>query len=167
MDDVRLALRRLRTRPATTLASIATLACAIGAAAVTWSALSAVLINPLPIADPDRLIVVGQRYEGARQAANVSTGFIYPKFHQIRESGVFEQTVAQWGYPHSLLVKVNDMPVRANVGFATHDFFDVLGIRPALGREFLADDDVRGAARRRWPCSRIAAGAARSAPIHP
>jgi predicted permease len=145
MDDVRLALRRLRKRLATTLASVATLACAIGAAAVTWSALSAVLIDPLPIADPDRLIIVGQRYEGTRQPANVSTSFVYPKFHQIRESGVFEQAVAQWGYPHLLLVKADDMPMRANAAFATHDFFDVLGIRPALGREFLPHDDVRGA----------------------
>jgi hypothetical protein len=86
MDDVRLAFRWLRTRPATTLASIATLACAIGAAAVTWSALSAVLINPLPIADPARLIVVGSRYEGGREAASVSTGFDYPKFHQIAKA---------------------------------------------------------------------------------
>jgi hypothetical protein len=62
--------------------------------AVTWSALAAVLINPLPIADPDRLIVVG-RYEGTRQAASVSTGFDYPKFHQIRASGAFEQTASR------------------------------------------------------------------------
>ncbi len=59
MDELRLALRRLLKRPASTLASIATLAAAIGAAAVTWSALSAVLINPLPVRDADNLLVLG------------------------------------------------------------------------------------------------------------
>ena len=145
MDELRLAVRRLLKRPASTLASIATLACAIGAAAVTWSALSAVLINPLPVHDPGRLYVVANERLG-RSGPIVSTGFVYPKFQQVREAGVFEQTVGQWGSPHLLLVNARDVPARAEVSFVTHDFFDVLGVRIPLGREFTADDDRRGAA---------------------
>ena len=37
------------------------------------------------------------------------------------------------------------MPTQASVGFVTHDFFDVLGVQPSLGRDFIADDDSRGA----------------------
>ena len=144
MDELRLALRRLLKRPASTLASIATLACAIGAAAVTWSALSAVLINPLPIKDPPTLFVVANERTG-RSGPIVSTGFRYPKYHEVREAGVFEQTVGQWGSPHLLLVSARDLPARALVNFVTHDYFDVLGVRVPLGREFSAEDDRRGA----------------------
>jgi putative ABC transport system permease protein len=144
MDELRLALRRLLKRPASTLASIATLACAIGAAAVTWSALSAVLIHPLPIKDPDTLFVVANERPG-RTGPIVSTGFLYPKYQQIRDSGVFAQTAAYWG-SHLLLVSVGDLPTRTDVGFVTHDFYDVLGVRAVLGREFVEADDRRGAA---------------------
>ena len=145
MDELRLALRRLLKRPASTLASVATLACAIGAAAVTWSALSAVLINPLPVKDADTLYVVANERQ-ARSGPIVSTGFLYPKYHEVRDAGVFEQTVGQWGSPHLLLVHARDLPARALVNFVTHDYFDVLGVRVPLGREFSAEDDRRGAA---------------------
>ncbi len=144
MDELRLAWRRLIKRPASTLASLATLACAIGAAAVTWSALSAVLINPLPVQDPQTLFVVANERQG-RTGPFVSTGFLYPKYHQVHESGAFEQTVGQWDGTHLLLVNVGDMPVRTDVSFVTHDYFDVVGVRVPLGREFAAEDDRRGA----------------------
>ena len=102
MDELRLALRRLLKRPASTLASVAALAAAIGASAVTWSALSAVLINPLPVRDADNLLVVGTQVQ-RRTGPAVVTTFLYPKFHQVRESGVFDQTVAQWGSTFLLL----------------------------------------------------------------
>lgn len=145
MDELRLAFRRLTQRPASTLASIATLACAIGAAAVTWSVLSAVLINPLPVRDPESLVVLAGE-SPSRRGPFVRTGFLYPRYHLIRESGVFEQTVAQWSGTHLLLVNTGEMPVRTDVSFVTHDYFDVLGTATVLGREFVGDDDRRGAA---------------------
>ena len=59
MDELRLAFRRLWKRPASTLASMATLAGALAAAAVTWSILSALFHTPLPVRDPGTLVVVG------------------------------------------------------------------------------------------------------------
>lgn len=144
MDDLRLALRRLLKRPASTLASIGTLAAAIGAAAVTWSALSAVLVNPLPVRDADNLLIVGTQIQ-RRTGPAVVTTFLYPKYHQARESGVFEQTTAQWGSSFLLLVNSGNGTARTDVSFATHDFFELLGVQPALGREFAPGDDVRGA----------------------
>jgi predicted permease len=145
MDELRLAIRRLSKRPASTLASIATLSCAIGAAAVTWSVLSSVLINPLPVKEPERLVVVATESPG-RRGPIVRTGFVYPHYQQIRDSGPFESTVAQWSGTHLLLVDLGDMPVRTDVAFVTHDYFDVLGVSTVLGRGFAAEDDRRGAA---------------------
>jgi predicted permease len=144
VDELRLALRRLLKRPASTLASIATLACAIGAAAVTWSALSAVLINPLPVRDADHLLVVGTQVQ-RRTGPGVVTTHLYPKYQQIKETGAFEQVTAQWGSTFLLLVNAGDAPARVDVGFAMHDFFDVLGVGVVLGRGFSPEDDRRGA----------------------
>ena len=55
MDECRLAVRRLAKRPGASLVSLVTLALSIGAAAATWSLMSAVLLNPVPALDPDRL----------------------------------------------------------------------------------------------------------------
>src|SRR3989441_11865458 len=58
MDELKLAVRRLTKRPGAALASIVTLACAIGAAAATFSLLSAVLLHPLPVRRAARLLTV-------------------------------------------------------------------------------------------------------------
>ena len=55
MDEIKLAIRRLAKRPGPALASIVTLAGAIGSAAATWSLLSALLLHPLPVRDPGSL----------------------------------------------------------------------------------------------------------------
>jgi hypothetical protein len=54
-QDTRLAIRRLRKDAGTTIASVAALGFAIGAAVATWSLISAVLLKPLPVAEPERL----------------------------------------------------------------------------------------------------------------
>jgi putative ABC transport system permease protein len=54
LDDIRLSIRRLRKDAGSTIASLAALACASGAAVATWSLLSAVLLKPLPVEAPER-----------------------------------------------------------------------------------------------------------------
>src|SRR6476660_2109761 len=142
-DEFRLASRRLVTRPAATLAGVATLAFSIGAAIATWSLLSAVLLRPLPVTEPDRLVAMSSlRTQGAGAGVR-SVGFIYPVLGTIRESGTFAQTAAQWTPPSRLLVSNEGFRY---VGFATHDFLDVLGVKTQLGRGFSAEEDRRGAA---------------------
>ena len=65
LDELRFAVRRLRKDLGSTIASVAALACGIGAAVATWSLLSAVLLNPLPVVEPERLFEVsGPRPSG-------------------------------------------------------------------------------------------------------
>ena len=143
MSEIRLAIRRLAKRPAATLAAIATLACAIGAAAATWSLLSAVLLRPLRVASPDRLVVVGERETSGRDAGTLQNSHIYPVYSRIRESGVFEDVAA--GGASSLLVGTGGRPTQQTVYFASHDFFRTLGVSLALGRTFSRNEDRRGA----------------------
>jgi putative ABC transport system permease protein len=146
MDEHRLALRRLRTRPGTALVSMVTLACSIGAAAATWSLVSAVLLEPLPVREPDRLMVVGRRVTTGPQAGSMRTGHTYPFFPQLRDGGIFERTIAEWAPPLQLLASTGSLPIQTRFAFVSHDYFDVLGVPVPLGRTFTADDDRRGAA---------------------
>src|SRR5687767_12898687 len=86
VDDLRFAIRRLRKDAGTSIAAVAALAFAIGAAVATWSLLSAVLLKPLPVLESERLFQVG-----ASPPPNVATQWVppkgYPSFESVRDSG--------------------------------------------------------------------------------
>jgi predicted permease len=145
MDEARLALRRLTKHPAATLASIATLACAIGAAAATWSLVDRALIRPLPVADPARVMIVGIQVTDGPRAGTLQDGFIYPIYPIVRDSGIFEAVVAEWA-AQQMPVDTAGVPAPAGVAFASARYFDMLGIPIAIGRGFSQHDDRRGAA---------------------
>ena len=145
MDEVRLALRRVTKRPGAALASIVTLGAAIGAAAATMSLLSAVLLRPLPVAEPDRLAVVGQREAGGRYAGLVRDNQIYPLFPLLRDSGIFEDVAAGGSWGLRVNANANALPQNTRVYFATANFFDLLGVHISVGRGFRSEEDRRGA----------------------
>ena len=142
MDEIRRAFRRLTKRPGATVASVVTLACAVGATAATWSLVSAVLISPLPVEDPERLFLVSLRSETSR-GGRTSDSHTYRKYPAVRDAGVFDG-LAAGGSPMPLMVATGGAPRTTEVFFASHDYFDTLGVRTAIGRGFSADEDVRG-----------------------
>ena len=92
LEDFRLAIRRLRKDAGTTIASVAALACAIGAAVATWSLLSAVLVKPIPVVEPERLFQV--ETPPPPNFVGAALGFSYPEFESIRDSSAFEGVAA-------------------------------------------------------------------------
>jgi putative ABC transport system permease protein len=146
LADMRLALRRLLKHPAATFTSIVTLSFAIGAAGATWSILNAVLLRPLPVADPATLVMVGVTDQRADASPGPRTSFLYPVHAHIRERAAFEQTAAMWA-PAVLLPVGSGSPAEmAPVSFVSGSFFDVAGVPVPIGRGFRVDDDRRGAA---------------------
>ena len=147
MDEIRLAVRRLRKRPSTTLASIITLALAIAAAAATWSIITAVLLKPLQVPDPERLVLVDVTYTGQAGVPGGSrstTSHWYPSYEAVRDSGIFGRIAAGGTYP--LMIGANGAPPAVTpVYFATANFFDVLGVPVLHGRGFQPADDREGA----------------------
>lgn len=141
--DVRYALRMWRRQPGLTLVAIVSLALGIGAAAATWTLLSAVLLHPLPVEAPERLVVVGYTYPSGGMTRPPSTQLIYREYSMIRETGVFDGFAAggSWQMP----VAADGLPQPGVVYFASYDYFDTLGIRVPLGRGFAPGDDRRGA----------------------
>lgn len=141
MTDISLTVRRLAKHPASVIASVAALACAIGAAAVTWASLDAVLLNPLPVADPERLFIAGT----SEPNGPFQRGSLYPRLQRVRESGAFERTAAEWSSPLVIPGRIHGVETTVRAGFATHDYFETLGVSPARGRAFREDEDTRGA----------------------
>ena len=143
MDDVRYAVRRLRKQPLASLVSIATLACAIGAAAATWSLISSVMLHPLHVKEPERLVAVGFRRNATSPP---SSGFNYPNSRILLATRLMP--LAAWGSIGSntpLLVETNGEPRVRSVRFASPEFLDVIGLKPTLGRFITAEEDQPGA----------------------
>src|SRR4051812_47586013 len=112
MGELRLAIRRLVRRPAATIVSVLTLACAIGAAAATWSLLSSALLRPLPVRDADRLVVPAVQDSSGYFAGTAREGLTYTALARVRASGAFDGLAAEWSPPLLLLVTANATPLR-------------------------------------------------------
>jgi predicted permease len=145
MDEVRLAIRRLSQHPSPAIASIVTLAGAIGATAAAWSLLSALLLHPLAVRDPETLVLVGGSTNRSASAARQTTTFIYPLYPAIRDSGAFEEVAGAWLTPWPFTIEEQRTAGPAMTSFVSASFFRVLGVDMALGRPFTDEDDRRGA----------------------
>jgi predicted permease len=117
----RLALRALRRAPAFTLAAVFALALGIGGTTVVFSVVDALLLRPLPYADPDRLVVC-------------KPGPPWALYQQWRTSDVFEG-MAAYNERAANLSGAGE-PERIIVGRVTPGFFSVVGVSPTIGRPF-------------------------------
>ena len=134
--DVRYAARLLRRTPGFTAVALTTLALGIGANTAIFSVLNAVLLRPLPYASPEHLVMIGDRGpDGA--AGNVG----YNTFLDWRDrSHTFEEMalVRSW----SPTLSANGEPERIGGMRVSANFFHMLGVRPAVGRDFQVDEDT-------------------------
>ncbi len=140
-NDIRYGARMLAKAPAFTLVGVATLALGIGANTAIFSVVNRLLIQPLPLPDSERLVsVIGVNAQGRY------VYFSKPAFHDLAAAKSFEGAAAF--VPQSVNLTGRDEPTRVRGGFVSDTFFDVLQVKPALGRPFLAGkDDAEGAER--------------------
>jgi predicted permease len=135
--DVRHGARALRKDPGFTIVAVLTLALGIGANSTVFSWINATLLNPIPGASqPSRLVAVTR---------GRSSTFAYPDFLDLRSrSQSFSGLTATSLCPMSFTG--HEHPERVWGMLVTPNYFDVLGVQPALGRGFLPADDAPGAA---------------------
>jgi putative ABC transport system permease protein len=126
--DVSLAARSLRRAPLFTFVSLLTLALAISVNAVVFGAIEATLLKPLPFVQPQRLTFL---CPGASRCGQLDNGIIGA---YMRESKTLE-SVAAFQY-FSVTLLGHGLPEAMNVYVTSPDIFDVLGVRPQLGRFF-------------------------------
>jgi putative ABC transport system permease protein len=142
-SDIRFALRMLGKNPAFSSIAILTLALGIGANTAIFSVVDAVLLRPLPYSQPDRLVTVS---ESNRPYDLLTRNAVAPgNFLDWRDRNhVFEQ-IAAVQLPGFSLTGL-DRPERVLGAATSAGMLRLLGLRPALGREFEAADDHNGAA---------------------
>ena len=139
-QDVRYGARLLLRQRAVTSIAVLTLAIGIGANTALFSAVDAVLLRPLPYPDPDQLVMVWEKRPAEGVMDNVVAPADYLDWTHLNT--VFSAIAAQTTSTADL-TGVGE-PVRLFAGMVSPAFFDVLGIKPALGRTFRSDEAVPG-----------------------
>src|SRR4029079_13530169 len=139
MQDVRYAVRRLAASPLFALMAILIVGVGIAANTTVFSVVNAVLLRPLPFANPDRVVNV---YQDSDEGAPESSSF--PAYRAIAERReVFASAAAVF---NTTVTAETGSGVRPSfVEFATSSYFPVLGVSVSRGRWFSSAEDVAGA----------------------
>ncbi len=140
--DFRFALRRLVRQPALSVVVILTLALGIGASTAIFSVVDAVMIQPLPFGEPERIVRLRTSHESEGRIISVS----YPDYQDwAQENRVFDH-LAAFG-SRTVTLTGSGPAEQFTAGIVSAEYFRVLGVAPVLGRDFLlAEDDVAGEA---------------------
>src|SRR5499426_2810612 len=137
IQDVRYGLRTLRKSPGFTAVAALSLALGIGANTAIFSLVNAVLLRPLPVENPERLVSLNYASE---KGGDVSPTFSYLNYRDLRDrNNALDGLIAYRMAPISLSHDGNNE--RAWGYLATGNYFDVLGVKPALGRLLTPEDD--------------------------
>jgi putative ABC transport system permease protein len=142
--DVRYATRMLLKSPGFATAAVLTLGLGIGASTAMFSILNAVLLRPLPFAEPDRLVIGRATFPGTR-----TNPVSAPDYRDYRDSSDVFQTplAAIRGFPTQSTVTGASEPERLASTSVSRDLFSTLGVQPLIGRTFTAEEDQPGGAR--------------------
>jgi len=139
MNDLTFAFRMLARSPGFTAAAVLTLALGIGANTTIFTGVNAILLRPLPYPEPDRLVEIGEK---TRQEARANV-VAYPDFLDWQEQNKAFAEMAAYQLASFNLTGA-DEPERVAGLRITANFFRTLGVKPALGRDFLAEEDQPG-----------------------
>jgi predicted permease len=139
-QDLRFAIRTLRKNIGFTSVVVLTLAFGIGANTAIFTVVNGVILKPLPYTEPDRLVMLLEK-----QLSDGTLGTAAPaNFFDWREqSHSFEKMAAIDPYPDFILSGSGE-PQRLTGAAVSSDFFPLLGVHMALGRDFLSEEDRPG-----------------------
>lgn len=141
-QDFRYGLRQIRRAPTFAALVVLTLGIAIGANTAVFSVVNAVLLKPLPGAEPDRLSVIWTRYLPISGFDIEKFALSEPEALDIAEETRTLESVALFTTGTRTFTGEGAAPERVNVGFASAGYSETLGVPPAQGRWFDASEDV-------------------------
>ncbi|MBZ5500504.1 MAG: ABC transporter permease [Acidobacteriia bacterium] len=145
-EDIRYTLRTLRLNPGFATVAVLSLTLGIGANTAIFSLVDAIMLRMLPVTDPERLVFLSDP-ASAGVASGAETGvrslFTYQEFEHLRDHNqVFSGAFASESNPARINVRIAMGPVEEARGkLVSGAYFEVLGVRPALGRTFTAAED--------------------------
>jgi predicted permease len=140
IKDIRYGIRTLLKRPGPTLVALVTLALGIGVNTAIFSAVDSVLLRPLPLKDPERVVSIWE--QGLKVGINQNEVAPANFFDLRNQNQVFEGIGAHG--PQDINLTSDAEPERLNGELVTANVFAILGVEPALGRTFLQDEDRPG-----------------------
>jgi predicted permease len=137
LQDLRYAVRMLRSNPGFAAVAVLALALGIGANTSIFTVVNAVLIQPLPYPEPDNLVVL---WGNVVRTKVERRGTSYPDYADWRDQNGSFQAMAAVTDNGFLLTGV-DEPERVLGEFVSAPYFDLLGVRPSRGRTFRPEED--------------------------
>jgi putative ABC transport system permease protein len=147
LEDLKFALRQLRKSPGFTLTAVLTLALGIGANTAIFSLLDQALLRSLPVRDPKQLVVLEatpyKAWNGGTwtQGGDDEAYFSYPMYRDLRDQNkVFDGLIAMVQLQTGILWRNRSEVVRTEM--VSGNYFDMLGVKPAMGRLLVQADDV-------------------------
>jgi putative ABC transport system permease protein len=143
IQDIRYAVRTMLANPGFAVVAVLALALGIGPNSAIFSMVSAVLLRPLPIRDADRVVSLWETTAKIDLPLIVVSEANYLDWK--RQSRSFEKTGTAYALPeYGVNVVVGREPERIPAGKASAAFFDIIGMKPLLGREFTPEEDLPG-----------------------
>ena len=139
VQDIRFALRIMRKTPLITTIALVSLALGIGANTAIFSLIDAVMLRMLPVQNPERLVQI--RFKSP-MFQDPSSSVTNPIWEQVRDHQDVFSGVFAWS-PRTFDLAAGGEENDINGIYASGDYFNVLGVRPAAGRLLAASDDIR------------------------
>src|SRR2546429_3713742 len=140
LNDLRYAFRQLLKTPGFTAVAVLTLALGIGANTAIFSIVNAVLLRPLPIQEPDRVVQIWETWRGEGTAP-----VAWPKFIEWKQQSQCFEAIAGCNWGESFVFATVDKPELIAGRAVSSDFFSVLKVQPLKGRSFRPEDQKAGA----------------------
>jgi predicted permease len=140
LQDVRYAMRGFRKAPAFTAVAVASLALGIGANTAIFTLADQLLLRLLPVRNPEQLVRFEAPGPGLGMQRDYPNSISYPLYTLIRDHGsAFDGVIAQFGWEVNMLT--NGDAERVNCDLVSGNYFQVLGVTPAVGRVLGPEDD--------------------------
>jgi putative ABC transport system permease protein len=136
-SDIRYAFRMLAKNPGFATIAILALALGIGVNTAIFTVVNAVLLQPLPYPEPDRIVEVARGFPDGR-----GNSVSIPKYMVWKDNHVFQAMTLYAFAASGMNLGAGDRPEQVKAAQVSSGFFEVFGVSPALGRTFTASEDV-------------------------
>jgi predicted permease len=137
--DLKFAFRQLRKSPGFTITAVLMLAFGIGATTAIFSIVEGVLLRPLPFPNPDRLVVLADRIQGADLSGNGEAGVTVPDIRAYSRDTNSFAALGGYGFAGYELSGAGE-PAQVTASRLTAGVFSALGVAPQLGRVFTTEE---------------------------
>ena len=141
-QDLRYALRMLRRNPAFTVVALVSIGLGVGVNSAIFSLVDQALLRPLPVREPERLVLLS--WNGTFIGKGWGSGDLlsHPMFQDLKtDNQVFDGVFCR--HPTSVYLSLEKTPELANAEIVSGNYFDILGVRPTVGRLLDDSDDLQ------------------------